>query len=87
MTYGADTEYGDWSCSMGYCCATRGYNTPHIIQAGWATPALLSSAQLTPAGTTVTVNIANQLAGPNTGVKITTDWAGSSLPYLVFGHR
>jgi hypothetical protein len=28
-------EYDDWSCSMGYCCLTRGYNTPHVLQVGW----------------------------------------------------
>jgi hypothetical protein len=30
----ADTEYADWSCSMGYCCVTRGFNTPHVLQVG-----------------------------------------------------
>ena len=37
---GTNREYGDYSCSMGYCCGIRCYNSPHSVELGW-----LSSAQ------------------------------------------
>ena len=33
-----DRGYGDYSGTMGFCCDTRCYSTPHSYQLGWAGP-------------------------------------------------
>ena len=78
-------EYGDWSCSMGYCCATRCANTPHAYQMGWITPQLLDATSLAE-GQTRTVSFAAQTRSAASGLKISPSWAAVTDP-LYLGYR
>ena len=79
-------EYGDLSGAMGFCCTSRGYNAPHLIELGWATPmALVNSDSLPSQNASVTVQMSSMSSThPGDGiVQVVVDWKQELEQYWI----
>ncbi|KAL4430187.1 hypothetical protein ABPG77_004969 [Micractinium sp. CCAP 211/92] len=82
MQEGAFNEYADLSCSMGFCCTQRCFNTPHAWQLGWISLQQFDNDSLA-LGQTVTASLASQSRAARSGVRIVPTWAPTVYPLYV----
>ncbi|CAE7224237.1 unnamed protein product, partial [Symbiodinium natans] len=76
------SEYGDYSCAMGYCCSVRCYNAPHAYELGWITPSLeLNDANFPSILTGVPLR--SMSLHSDGAISITVDWVSPAVVYWV----
>ncbi|PSC67339.1 hypothetical protein C2E20_8969 [Micractinium conductrix] len=84
---GVFDDYADDTCTMGYCCQDRCWNTPHGWQMGWTSAVQVNGTSL-PAGSTITITVGSQSVYRTGAVRILpATWASSTLQPIFMGLR